>query len=271
MSDFHFPAFLEKIIKVYRFLAKEKGLMFQYEIVTPLPTNIQTDQQRLRQILISLLGNAIKFTSHGHVICRVGLIKDNQWLMDSDKIQRKQDIRFEIEDTGLGLSNEQIDAIFCPFEQLENELGFTEGTGLGLTLSQRVAEMMSSVIQVESKAGQGSTFWFDLEVLIILMEYEISSHVSELDYQTSDVLEEDMSLHRNAEVPMMEKLIVPPSNEIDILYDLAMMGNMQKIKSHAIYVAEKDKQYLPFATKLQKMARHFEDREILLFLEQYIE
>jgi len=205
------------------------------------------------------------------VICRVGLIKDNQWLMDSDKIQRKQDIRFEIEDTGLGLSNEQIDAIFCPFEQLENELGFTEGTGLGLTLSQRVAEMMSSVIQVESKAGQGSTFWFDLEVLIILMEYEISSHVSELDYQTSDVLEEDMSLHRNAEVPMMEKLIVPPSNEIDILYDLAMMGNMQKIKSHAIYVAEKDKQYLPFATKLQKMARHFEDREILLFLEQYIE
>jgi CheY-like chemotaxis protein len=101
------------------------------------------------------LGNAIKFTDNGGVVFKVKIIG----------FQSTSKIRFEIEDTGVGISPEQLEKIFLPFEQVSNTKKQSEGTGLGLAISQKILSLMNSTLEVKSKLGQGSVFNFDVELL----------------------------------------------------------------------------------------------------------
>jgi PAS domain S-box-containing protein len=156
--DFHLPRFLEGIINVSRLRAEEKGVTFLYEAVTPVPTGIQADVRRLRQVLLNLLDNAIKFTAQGQVALRLSS-RDHQGASSTPQAI----LHFEVEDTGVGLSAAQIEQIFIPFERGETT---AEGTGLGLTISKRLTEMMGSELHVKSAVGQGSLFWFEITVPI---------------------------------------------------------------------------------------------------------
>ncbi|BAU11114.1 two-component hybrid sensor and regulator [Leptolyngbya sp. NIES-3755] len=141
----HFESFLNGVAEICRIRAEQKGIGFHVEIDDRFPAAIVTDEKRLRQVLINLLGNAIKFTDQGQVAFRAKLIDDST-------------LRFEIEDTGVGMSIEQVEKIFMPFEQVGENGRKSEGTGLGLAISQRIANLMGSGIEVQSHLGEGSCF-----------------------------------------------------------------------------------------------------------------
>jgi signal transduction histidine kinase/DNA-binding LacI/PurR family transcriptional regulator/DNA-binding NarL/FixJ family response regulator len=193
-TDIHFRTFLQGIVGICRIRAEQKGLTFSYQAAPDLPTGIRADEQRVRQVLLNLLGNAIKFTAHGGVTLRVsaelrGLsspfdagkrspqnhalesffdgklheeAKPKTTPLSMPKGQDTATIRFAVIDTGIGISPAELDNIFRPFEQAGDAQLRAEGTGLGLPISQRLIRQMGSTLQVESQIGHGSTFWFDL-------------------------------------------------------------------------------------------------------------
>jgi signal transduction histidine kinase/CheY-like chemotaxis protein len=160
-SDFHFPSFLQGIAEVCRIKTEQKGLSFIYSTPENLPSGITTDKRRLRQVLINLLSNAIKFTERGCVTLQVEVLEIKQ-----ESFKETVRLLFHIEDTGVGMEPELLDKIFLPFEQLGTTKNKSEGTGLGLALSQKIIEMMNSKIKVKSLEGMGSIFQFEIECLV---------------------------------------------------------------------------------------------------------
>lgn len=150
LVDFQFPEFLQNIAEICRVPAEQKRLSFKFEPVTVLPAIVRGDEKRLRQILLNLLSNAVKFTQRGGILFTVG--------------QHYQKTRFQIEDTGVGIPADKLDEIFDPFQQVSSQKHAIEGTGLGLAISQKLVQAMGSDLQVKSKPGQGSVFWFELDL-----------------------------------------------------------------------------------------------------------
>ncbi|UKO96575.1 CHASE2 domain-containing protein [Nostoc sp. UHCC 0870] len=157
-TDFDFSYFLTGVVEMCRIRAQQKGISFVYQPDTNLPQAINADEKRLRQIIINLLGNAIKFTETGGVTFTI------QVLEAGDNFNK---IRFLVEDTGVGMTPEQLTKIFLPFEQVGDKNKQAEGTGLGLAISCRIADLMGSQIQVDSILGTGSKFWLDLNLNVI--------------------------------------------------------------------------------------------------------
>mgnify|MGYP001793988048 CR=1 FL=1 len=157
-SDFHLPSFLRGIVEICRIKTEQKGLNFIYLTPTNLPSGITFDKRRLRQVLINLLSNAIKFTEIGCVTLQVEVLEINKKSF-SETVR----LLFHIEDTGVGMEPEMLDKIFLPFEQLGATKNKSDGTGLGLALSQKIVEMMNSSIQVKTQLDMGSIFQFEIE------------------------------------------------------------------------------------------------------------
>jgi signal transduction histidine kinase/CheY-like chemotaxis protein len=149
-SDFHFGAFIEMITNLFEMRAKQKNIAFIYEPVTPLPVAVRIDEKRLRQVLINLLGNAIKFTLSGGVSLRVSY--------------EKGVANFVVEDTGVGIAEEDIERIFLPFQQVGDHKQRAEGTGLGLAITKRLIEMMGGQLSVTSQLGRGSCFTITIDL-----------------------------------------------------------------------------------------------------------
>ncbi len=156
-QDFHFANFLVSTMEVCRVKAEQKGIKLNYQPGSGLPTAIYADDKRLRQVLLNLLSNAVKFTEFGTVTFRVELVNESEKSTDAR-------IRFEVKDTGIGIAEDKLQAIFLPFEQAGRRDRNSEGTGLGLAISQQIIQMMGSEIHATSKLGQGSTFWFELDL-----------------------------------------------------------------------------------------------------------
>ncbi|HEY9673286.1 MAG TPA: AAA family ATPase [Waterburya sp.] len=149
-TEFHFPEFLNGISEICRIQAERKGLSLMYETISPLPKFIRADEKRLRQILINLISNAVKFTEQGSIKLIVGY--------------QKEKLRFQVEDTGIGIAAEQLEEIFLPFQQVGENRRKPEGTGLGLAISRQLVQMMDSELKVKSTLSHGSIFWFDLDL-----------------------------------------------------------------------------------------------------------
>ncbi|NJO14659.1 MAG: AAA family ATPase [Thioploca sp.] len=166
-TTFHFGRFLSEIAELFQLRAQQKGIRFNYHfnaspidfrltidespenvLTRPLPTIVYADEKRLRQILVNLLSNAIKFTHQGIVNFRVGFNQGK--------------IRFQVEDTGVGIAAAELAQIFYPFQQAGNPRYRAPGSGLGLSLCQKLLEMMGEKLQVNSQIGQGSQFWLEL-------------------------------------------------------------------------------------------------------------
>ena len=154
--DFHLLPLLNSIKDLLRVRAERKGIIFETIFDDTLPTRVHGDERRLRQVLLNLLGNAVKFTeSGGTVSFRVS---------EKSDLSNPSSIRFEITDTGAGISPEHLDTIFEPFRQSGNAAQQAKGTGLGLAISRNLVELMGGVIQVRSQPGSGSAFWFELSL-----------------------------------------------------------------------------------------------------------
>ncbi len=161
-SEFHFPSFIIGVVEICKIKAEQKNITFNYEPDPDLPAGVFADEKRLRQVLINLLGNAIKFTEQGSVTLKVEVLNSTGLL------------RFTVIDTGVGMNPEQLERIFQPFEQVGDKKKQTEGTGLGLAISQQIVNLMGSRIQVRSEVGVGSTFWFEVN-LPVLKDWSASS------------------------------------------------------------------------------------------------
>ncbi|MCD8489521.1 MAG: MASE1 domain-containing protein [Desertifilum sp.] len=159
LSNLHLPAFLQGVEEICQIRADQKGILFIYQVPDHLPTAIATDEKRLRQVLLNLLGNAIKFTDSGSVVLRV----------DVREIQASTpsvNLHFAVEDTGIGMTPEQLERIFLPFEQVGDIKRQREGTGLGLAITKKIVEMMGGSLQVRSQINVGSIFEFEIECAI---------------------------------------------------------------------------------------------------------
>jgi len=143
---------LNNISQIIATKARENNIEFICQINEDVPNFIKGDPTRLRQIIINLAGNAIKFVEKGEVRVNVSFVEKN----------RKQvTLKFEVIDTGIGISKEQVDRLFKSFSQVDaSTTRKYGGTGLGLTISKQLSELMGGTIGVESKEGKGSTFWF---------------------------------------------------------------------------------------------------------------
>ncbi len=157
----HFLSFVQSIAEICRIRAEQRGISLSYYPKSSLPEWILADEKRLKQVLINLLSNAIKFTEVGRVTFTIEILESTHPINNKTSITHT--IRFQIEDTGVGMNSEEIEKIFLPFEQVGSLKKRTEGTGLGLAISKNIIEMMDSTINVKSQVGVGSVFWIDLD------------------------------------------------------------------------------------------------------------
>ncbi|MCV6638610.1 ATP-binding protein [Candidatus Albibeggiatoa sp. nov. NOAA] len=390
-NDVHFQNFLEGIVGIIRMRAEENNVLFKPEISNTLPIGIKADEKRLRQILINLLGNAVKFTKQGKVFLRVSPV--GQTIMEDETIQ--QCLRFEVEDTGVGMSSNELQKIFQPFEQVGDKEAQKSGTGLGLAISRQLVEMMGGELLVKSEQGQGSCFWFDIVLPVVEVAHPaekatqgqvtgykgrqrtilvvddkqnnrlmmfgmleplgfnvilandgqqeidkakeiqpdiiltdlvmpvktgfeavqeirqvpalqhtpiiaVSASVFDMDKSRSQVMGCDDFLPKPVEEPKLldllakhleltwiydsqpqsqptqqidntsDNMAIPPEQELEALYELAILGNMRDIRNHAEHIESLDEKYAPFAHQLQTLAKNFEDEKIIALVQSFM-
>jgi PAS domain S-box-containing protein len=154
--DFDLRITLEEVSELMSLKAYEKGLEFASIVHHEVPSLLRGDPGRLRQILINLLGNAIKFTDSGEVTLKAILEEE-----DAHRVV----IHFSVSDTGIGISKKDMDRLFKSFSQVDGSTSRNfGGTGLGLAISKQLTELMEGRIGVDSKEVQGSTFWFTVAI-----------------------------------------------------------------------------------------------------------
>lgn len=162
-TEVHFPSFLQGVVEICRIRADKKAVKFVYQPNESIPTAILVDEKRLRQVLINLLGNAVKFTSEGCVTLKVHAAQKTK----TSEVAANTCVEFSIEDTGVGISNNDLEKIFEPFEQAGDQTSQSEGTGLGLSISRKIVKLMGSQICVESQPGVGSIFSFSIHLPVV--------------------------------------------------------------------------------------------------------
>ena len=163
-TDFSLPDLLTGTIRAFRFEAEEKGLLLDLRLSPAVPKSLRGDPYRLRQVLVNLLGNAVKFTSEGSVTLTVSDVTEGppaENMQGGSAAARVHTIRFEVADTGIGVPPDKHELIFENFTQAEDFLTRTHGgTGLGLSISKNLVELMGGRIGVHSEPGIGSAFFF---------------------------------------------------------------------------------------------------------------
>jgi len=150
---------------MFKVRTEAKNLKLEIEKTASVPHCVITDENKLRQVLINLLGNAVKFTEKGFIKLRVDSVSD-----EKDGLR----LNFEVEDTGMGIAEDEKDKIFQYFEQTSKGSRVDGGTGLGLAISRKFVNLMGGDIEIESKVGKGSIFRFGIQVKgSVLIEKEL--------------------------------------------------------------------------------------------------
>ena len=190
-NNFDLYGLLDGLQAMFQLKAESKGLQLSCDRAPHLPQYIRTDEVKLRQVLVNLLGNAIKFTQKGRVTLRVrtgdrGLRNQNsgvriqasgvkrQGARDSGELTlrtkplpERQILLFEVEDTGPGIPAEELPRLFEPFVQTDTGRQAQEGTGLGLPISRKFVELLGGSLGVESRLGEGAMFRFDIQAQVV--------------------------------------------------------------------------------------------------------
>jgi signal transduction histidine kinase/CheY-like chemotaxis protein len=214
---------LEQLVHMFRLQAEAKGLMFIYECKDRLPEFVRTDEKRLRQILINLLSNAIKYTTKGSVTFTIRY--------------RNQVAEFIVSDTGEGIAPENLERIFRPFERVRRPGSTSTGTGLGLTITRLLTEIMGGDISLVSRLDEGSQFKISLMLSAITPKPDQTAVLVQrpiLGYQESIkrlMVVDDEATHRE----LMKSMLLPLGFDvIEIDNPLNVLSKLEEEKSNLL-------------------------------------
>ena len=233
---------LQGLADMMRVRAEQKELGFECDIGAGVPAVVLGDERRLRQALLNLLANAVKFTDRGVVSLRVRAL-------DGDRL------RFEVTDSGVGIDAGQLERVFLPFEQAGEALRRQDGTGLGLAISRQFVRLLGGEIAVDSQLGQGSRFWFDLSLPVL-------DAAAPADAPPRPAAAEDDG--RRA------PLVAPPPAEMAVLHRLVQQGNMRNILARADHLDALDAGLRPFAARLRQLAKGYQSQALLQLVEHHL-
>ena len=243
-GDIELEAFLSTLIGIIRVRAEQKNLAFTCAADADLPAVVRGDAQRLRQVLLNLLANAVKFTDSGQVTLRVNYSAPSR-------------LHFAVQDSGVGIDADQLETIFLPFEQAGETSRRAGGTGLGLAISRKLVQLMGGDIKAESQSGAGSIFSFEIDMATV------QSGVAKVNVAA-------LSEQATTRVVQAAWLHAPSLQELDILHGSALRGNMRDVIKHADKLAGADSRYLPFAEQVRQLARGFQTKALLSLIAQYL-
>jgi two-component system, chemotaxis family, CheB/CheR fusion protein len=256
-TEFYFGTFLDSIVEIMRIRAIQKNIELQYQILSSLPSKIFCDETRLRQVLLNLLSNAIKFTQNGTVTFKVGYCQD--FLANVDSVSKQPKIRFQVEDTGVGISPSQITDIFLPFQQLGDRKLQIEGTGLGLTISQNIIQQMDSEIQVESTLERGSIFGFDLDLAALTNKNaDRTTAIVTIAPKTINITQNDLVLDLH-----------PSTTEIEILQNFLLIGDLRSLLDRIDLLEKSNPELTPFIQQVRHLGETCQIDLLENFLQQF--
>ena len=209
-TEFNIKQLCEDCTSVFLFTAKRKGLALNCVIDPAIAEWVKCDPDRLRQIILNLLGNAFKFTNEGEITLKVSTNQTTPGQPPNNRLQ----LRFEIIDTGIGISEPVQTRLFDAFTQADNSVSRQYGgTGLGLSICKRLAELMGGAIGIHSSPGQGSCFWFTIEC-------ETAEHIPEAKHLPE----------RQREANYLNKtILVVEDNEVN---RAVISGMLKKLGAH---------------------------------------
>ena len=208
-ADYRLDLVLKELVNIFGEKAEKKGLALELEMQSDLPIQLFGDEVRVKQVILNLLNNAIKYTKEGKVIFKVAYEEVKPDIID---------LSISISDTGIGIREQDIDHLFSPYERLEeNKNMFIEGTGLGLAITSNLLKKMKSELQVESVYGEGSTFSFTIRQRLWGQE--------RIRQNSLDVSDSDSEEERKEEfhAPNAEILAVD-----DVAMNLTVLSNLLK-------------------------------------------
>ena len=174
-NNFDFYRLVDYVEYMFQPDADKKHLQLCFEREQEVPQYIRTDELKLRQVLINLLNNALKFTKEGGICVKIGIRSQNKFCTKhagttGTKINFEKNqvqLWFEVEDTGFGIATDELDKLFKAFVQTQTGQQSQKGTGLGLAISRQFVQLMGGDIQVESQVGHGTTFKFDVKIEVV--------------------------------------------------------------------------------------------------------
>ncbi|HWV09644.1 MAG TPA: ATP-binding protein, partial [Pseudomonas sp.] len=216
LSEIPFPEFLRQLERMFTPQAEEKGLRFRLDTLGRMPSVVRGDEKRVRQILINLLGNAVRFTDSGEIVLRVSYLRETA--------------SFEIIDTGIGIAPEQIERIFQPFER-GDLMRQDNGVGLGLTITRMLTSLMGGDLSVSSVPNQGTRF----RVRLFLSEVRVPQAVVHVEHDIVGyqgprrliLVVDDHIEHRRVLAGMLEPLgfeIAQAANGQEAIRQVALLG-----------------------------------------------
>lgn len=255
LRDFSLAKLLESIADLIQVQVENKGLALHIDFDAGLPRVVRGDEVRLRQILLNLLGNAVKYTEEGRVVFEARVEAASQGNGSGEV-----NIRFDVADTGIGIPTDKLNMMFKPFQQADNRKETVEGTGLGLAISSRLVHMMDSRLHAESAEGAGTRFWFTIRLPVVGMaENAMPAEAEEAEENSAynDTIEEGV-------------WVPPPPPELNLLFDLAMRGDVREIQERAEKLATSDG-YQLFGQKIYQYAKALMVDELQEFIGKFTE
>ncbi|MEO1592515.1 MAG: ATP-binding protein [Cyanobacteria bacterium J06632_22] len=247
-TECQLPLLLQAVVDLLAIKADQKGIDLIYQPFPQLPQSIMVDEKRLRQVLINLLGNAIKFTEAGAVTFHVECSRTAN-ISSADVA-----LTFQVIDTGVGMSPEEQRRLFGVFEQGGDIKKRAEGTGLGLAISQRIVKLMGSEIDVESQLGQGSQFSFVLTVPL-------------LQKNTPKGPEEHNAYGQPA---LPQNMVLPPVPVMSRLLASAQCDDIKALREQLSELMADTAQYRSFSAPLLQLAKEFQTEQIEFALKRYL-
>jgi PAS domain S-box-containing protein len=225
ISDFAISRLLGDVLDMIEFKTREKGLKLLADLDPTLPDAVRGDPLRLQQILLNFLSNAVKFTEKGQILLRA---KVSEW--HDDKVE----LRFEVEDTGIGINAEQIPRLFSSFEQADSSTTRRfGGTGLGLAISRQLAHLMGGETGVSSTPGKGSTFWVTICLEIAVNAQRRQNVTVDVDFEG-----EIRRTRSNAKILLVEDDPINQSVAIEMLASAGIHPTLAEDGAQAVKLAE---------------------------------
>lgn len=244
-NELALPDFLNTLLEMTKVSAKIKHLSLNASIDATIPPMVIADEKRLRQVLLNLLSNAVKFTEQGEVSFSVAVKAISQ---------QKVTLVFSVQDTGIGIDKSQLASIFIPFHQLDNAITRAQGSGLGLTISQKILALMNSKLTVSSEPAVGSCFRFELS-LPVVAQLEHPQQVAESV--------QDHNKNEGSTTP----LIMPSDTQLELLMGHAQRHNVLAIRA-LISELESDVALAPFLAEIKPFIDHYRFKALLEWLEK---